>query len=38
MEVSQDSLNLVSDDAELLKRVITGDETWLYGYNIETKA
>ena len=27
MEVAQESLNEVNDDAELLKRIITGDET-----------
>lgn len=38
IEVTQESLNEVNDDAALLKRIITGDETWVYGYNIETKA
>lgn len=28
----------VADDPDLLKRVITGDETWVYGYDVETKA
>ena len=28
----------VADDPDLLKRVITGDETWVYSYDIETKA
>ncbi len=36
MEVAQESLNKVN--AELLKRIITGDESWVYGYNVETKA
>ena len=27
-----------NDDPDLLKNVITGDEVWLYGYNIEIKA
>jgi len=31
MEVAQESLNEVNNDAELLKRVITGNETWVYG-------
>ena len=31
-------LDDVADDSLLLKRVITGDETWVYGYDIETKA
>ncbi|UYV83703.1 CLCN3 [Cordylochernes scorpioides] len=32
------SLNLeaTTDDTELLKRVITGDETWIYGFDSET--
>ncbi|UYV77106.1 hypothetical protein LAZ67_14003324 [Cordylochernes scorpioides] len=32
------SLNLeaTGDDPELLKRVITGDETWIYGFDSET--
>lgn len=38
MEIAQESLNEVNNDAELLKRVITGDETWVYGYDVETKA
>ena len=38
MEVAQESLNEVNDDAELLKRIITGDETWVYGYDVETKS
>ena len=36
MEVAQGSLNEVNDDAELLKCIITGDETWIYGYDVET--
>ena len=36
MEVSQESLNEVNDDAQLLKRIITGDEKWVYGYDVET--
>ena len=26
------------DDPNLLRRVITGDESWIYGYDVETKA
>jgi hypothetical protein len=26
-----------ADDENLLKSVITGDETWVYGYDTETK-
>lgn len=38
MSISQEMLNDVNDDPDLLKRVITGDETWVYGYDVETKA
>ena len=31
-------MNDVNDDPDLLKRVITGDKTWVYGYDVETKA
>ena len=37
MDIAQEGLNEVNDDSELLKCVITGDETWVYGYNIENK-
>ena len=37
MKVCQDSLNEVNVDSDLLKRIITGDETWIYGYDVETK-
>ena len=36
MDVAQESLNEVNDDAELLKRIITGDEIWVQGYDVET--
>ena len=38
MSIAQELLNDVNDDPDLLKRVITGDESWVYGYDIETKA
>ena len=31
-------LDSVRDDPNLLKRVITGDESWVYGNDVETKA
>lgn len=37
-EIAQLMLNDVENDPDLLKRVITGDESWVYGYDIETKA
>ena len=38
MNIAQELLNDVNDDPDLLKRVITGDESWVYGYDVETKA
>lgn len=37
MNIPQKSLNEVNDDAELLRRIIPGDGTWVYGYDVETK-
>ena len=34
----EELLNDVNNDTGLLIRVITGDETWVYGYDVETKA
>ena len=31
-------LTTFNDDPDLLKNFITGDESWVYGYDIETKA
>ena len=31
-------LNDINDETNLLKRVITGDETWVYGYGVESNA
>ena len=36
MEVAQESLNEVNDDTELLKRIITGNETLVYRCDVET--
>ena len=38
MDIGQEFLNEVNDNPELLKWAITGDETRVYGYNVETKA
>ena len=38
MTIAQKMLNDVNDDPDLLKKVITGDESWVYGYDVETKA
>ena len=36
--IAQKMLTMFNDDPDLLKKVITGDESWVYGYDIETKA
>ena len=38
MTIAQEMLNHVNDDPDLLRKVITGDESWVYGYDVETKA
>ena len=37
LENSKKMLVMIKDDPNLLKRVITGDESWVYGYDPETK-
>jgi len=36
--VAQDLLETANNDPHFLKKVITGDESWVYGYDPETKA
>lgn len=38
IEVVQKSLNKVNVDSDLLKRLTTCEETWVYGYDVENKA
>ena len=38
MDIAQEMLATFNDDTDLLKKVITCDESWVYGYDIETKA
>jgi hypothetical protein len=38
LEVSQDMLDYANSDPELLNIVTTGDESWVYGDDPETKA
>ena len=38
MDIAQELFTTFNDDPDLLKKVIAGDETWEYGYDIETKA
>ena len=35
--VSEELLDRSNNDENFLKNVITGDETWVYGYDVETK-
>ncbi|XP_025405831.1 protein GVQW3-like [Sipha flava] len=37
VEVCLDLKNRVSNDSSFIKSIITGDETWVYGYDPETK-
>jgi len=36
--VAQDFLETSNNDPHFLKKIITGDESWIYGYDPETKA
>ncbi|UYV74009.1 hypothetical protein LAZ67_11001809 [Cordylochernes scorpioides] len=38
MNIANEMLDSVRDDPNLLQRVITGDEAWVDGYDVETKA
>lgn len=38
MRITQELLNEINDDSNLLQSVITSDESWVYGYGIQTKA
>ena len=37
LNIAQEMLSTFNDDPDLLKKVITGDQSWLYGYDNETK-
>ena len=37
-EQKQEMLTTFKDDPDLIKKFITGDESWIYGYDIETKS
>jgi hypothetical protein len=38
VDMSQELLNRANKDENFLKNIITGDEKWDYGYDVETKA
>ena len=38
MDIAQDLLTTLNDDPDLLKKIITFDESWMYGFDIESKA
>ena len=38
VNISQELLDHVSIDENFLKTLVTGDKTWVYGYDVETKA
>ena len=37
VEIAQGMLDCANNDLEFMKTIITGDETWVYGYNPESK-
>lgn len=37
VSAAQDSLECANTNESFLKTIITGDETWVYGYDVETK-
>ena len=38
MDIALEMLPTFNDDVDLFKKAITGDESWVYGYDIETTA
>ena len=37
VEISQDMLDCANNDLEFTKTIVTGDDTWVYGYNPKSK-
>ena len=37
VEISQELLASANGNENFLKKIVTGDETWVYGYDVETK-
>ena len=38
MDIPQEMLTMFNDETDLLKKVKTDPKSWVYGYDIETKA
>ena len=38
MNIVEEMLTMFKDNSDLLKNLITGEGSWVYGYDIETKA
>ena len=38
MDISEEMFTTFNDSSDLFKRVITGSESWVYGYDIATEA
>ena len=38
MNIAEEILTTFNDDPDLLKKLISGIESWVYDYDIETKA
>ena len=38
VDLAQEMLTTLNDDSDLLKKAVTADESWVYGYDIKTKA
>jgi len=38
VNISQELLDCINVDENFLKTIVTGNETWVYGYDVETKA
>ena len=36
--VANDLIQTATNEPDFLKKVITGDESWVYGYDLETKS
>ena len=38
MDITQKMLMTLNNDPDLRKKVVAGDQSWVFGYDIETKA